>query len=111
MVAALKCDGVMDLAIASSGSNGAVVMFGRGDGTCGQAAFYFGPLTERVRAVDLNHDGHPDLAVLAYCGSHVKTCQSGAVAVLLNNGDGTFGSPTLFDTKGVGPDGIVAGDL
>ena len=108
-VADFNGDGIPDLAIA--GVNAASVMFGIGNGTFQKAVFYYVPLAERVLAVDLNNDSHPDLAVLAYCGSHVKTCRSGAVAVLLNNGDGTFGSPSLFDTNGVGPDGIVAGDL
>ena len=108
-VADFNGDGIPDLAIA--GVNAASVLFGVGNGTFQKAVFYYVPLAERVLAVDLNNDGHPDLAVLAYCGSQVKTCRSGAVAVLLNNGDGTFGSPSLFDTKGVGPDGIVAGDL
>jgi hypothetical protein len=110
-VADLNGDGIADLAIASNGTNAVTVMFGNGDGTFQKAVFYYVPLPERVLAVDLNHDGHPDLAVLAYCGSQVKTCRSGAVVILLNNGDGTFGSPSLFDTKGIGPDGIVAADL
>ena len=62
-------------------------------------------------AVDLNGDGHPDLAVLAYCGRDRKTCASGAVEVFLNNGHGIFGNPHYFSVKGVGPDGIAAADL
>jgi hypothetical protein len=71
---------------------------------------YSAPLPERLLAVDLNHDGHPDLAILAYCGTDPQNCPNGAVQVLLNNGNGIFGSPTYFPVS-VGPDGIAAADL
>ena len=104
-------DGKLDLAAAFNGSNAAGVLFGNGDGTFQKAVLYKVPLPERVLAVDLNSDGQTDLAVLAYCGTHIKTCQTGAVAVMLNNGDGTFASPSYYDTNGVGPDGIASADL
>ena len=107
----LNGDGVLDLAIACNGANAVAVLFGNGDGTFQNAVLYAVPLPERVLAVNLNGDSHPDLAVLAYCGRNVKTCTSGAVAVLLNKGNGTFGRPRFFDVQGVGPDGIAATDL
>jgi hypothetical protein len=110
-VADFNGDGILDLAVATSGANAVEVMLGNGDGTFKKGVPYHVPLPERVLAANLNGDTHPDLAVLAYCGSNPKTCLSGAVAVLLNNGDGTFGSPKFFNTKGVGPDGIAATDL
>jgi len=50
-------------------------------------------------AGDFNGDGRLDLAVT-----------EGAVAILLNNGQG-FGPPTTFSSGGSGADGIVAADL
>jgi hypothetical protein len=104
-------DGRLDLAIADSSSNTVSVMRGNGDGTFGNAVTYRVKLPERVLAVDVNGDGHPDLAVLAYCGKHTAICKSGAVAILLNKGNGTFGKAAYFSVRGVGPDGIAAADL
>jgi hypothetical protein len=110
-VADFNGDGILDLAVACNGGNAVAVLFGNGDGTFKNGGLYHVPLPERVLAANLNGDTHPDLAVLAYCGRNVKTCSSGAVAVLLNKGNGTFGSPQFFNVKGVGPDGIAATDL
>ena len=110
-VADFNGDGKLDLAIANNGNNTVGVMFGNGDGTFQKPVKYHAPQPERVLAVDLNKDGHPDLAVLAYCGPHPKVCASGAVEVLLNNGTGAFGPPRYFNVKGVGPDGIAAADF
>jgi hypothetical protein len=110
-VADFNGDGHLDLAIANNGNNTVAVMLGNGDGTFQKPHTYHAPLPLRVLAVDLNGDGHPDLAVLAYCGRNLKTCASGAVEVLLNNGHGVFGNPVFFSVKGVGPDGIAAADL
>jgi hypothetical protein len=103
-------DGILDLAVANNGDNTVAVLFGNGDGTFQSPVTYSAPLPERLLAVDLNHDGHPDLAILAYCGTDPQNCPNGAVQVLLNNGNGIFGSPTYFPVS-VGPDGIAAADL
>jgi hypothetical protein len=104
-------DGNLDLAIANNAANNVIVMYGSGDGTFKETHAYKVPEPERVLAVDLNGDGYPDLAVLAYCGKDVQTCTSGAVAVLLNQGSGTFKAAKYFSVGGVGPDGIAAADL
>jgi len=103
-------DGILDLAVADNGKNKVFVFMGNGDGTFAPPVSYHAPLAERLLAVDLNHDGHPDLAVLAYCGASPKICAHGAVEVLLNTGNGSFGKPHYF-AVGIGPDGIAAGDL
>lgn len=103
-------DGNIDLATADNGDNEVAVLFGNGDGTFQSPVNYQAPLPERVLGVDLNGDGYPDLAILAYCGSDPQNCPNGAVEVMLNNGNGTFGSGTYFQV-GVGPDGIAAADL
>jgi hypothetical protein len=110
-VADLNGDGHLDLGVANNGSNTVAVMLGNGDGTFRKPYSYHAPLAERVLAVDLNRDGHPDLAVLAYCGPNPNSCNSGSVEVLINKGHGTFKKPLYFTVKGVGPDGIAAADL
>ena len=110
-VADFNGDGKLDLATANSGINNIGVMLGNGNGTFQPAVTYASPLPERVLAVDLNGDGHPDLVSLAYCGPNPKVCKSGAVQVFLNNGDGTFGVPTFFTVNGVGSDGVAAADF
>jgi hypothetical protein len=110
-VADFNGDGRLDLAVANDGNNTVTLFLGKGDGTFRKSRSYHVPEPERVLAVDLNGDGHPDLAVLAYCAKKVKTCVSGAVAVLLNEGGGTFQKPVYYSVNGVGPDGIAAADL
>jgi hypothetical protein len=110
-VADFNGDGQLDLAVANNATNNVIVLFGKGNGTFRKAHSYHVPEPERVLAVDVNGDGAPDLAVLAYCGKNVKTCASGAVAILLNQGNGSFGKPAYFSVNGVGPDGIAAADL
>ncbi|HET9326610.1 MAG TPA: VCBS repeat-containing protein, partial [Candidatus Eisenbacteria bacterium] len=55
-----------------------------------------------VAIADLNADGKPDLAV--------ANSYSGAVSVLLGNGDGSFGPKTDF-SAGMGPHSVAVGDL
>jgi hypothetical protein len=109
-VADFNGDGILDLATANNGTHNVSVFFGNGKGTFKKPVNYFAPLPERVLAIDLNGDGHPDLAILAYCGIDPKVCSHGSVEVLLNTGHGAFGKPSYFPV-GVGPDGIAAADL
>jgi FG-GAP-like repeat len=110
-VADFNGDGYLDLAMVNSGDNTVAVMLGNGNGTFQKPYGYYAPLPENLVAVDLNGDGHPDLAVLAYCGADPNKCQSGAVEVFLNKGNGTFQKPTYSSVNGVGPDGIAAAEL
>jgi hypothetical protein len=110
-VADFNGDRHLDLAVANNGTNTVAIFLGNGDGTFQQPYSYHAPLPERVLAIDVNGDGRADLAVLAYCGRDPRTCSSGAVEVLLNQGHGTFKKPLYFSVKGVGPDGIAAADL
>jgi FG-GAP-like repeat len=103
-------DGKIDLAAANNGDNEVAVLFGNGDGTFQSPVNYQAPLPERVLGVDLNGDGYPDLAILAYCGNDPQNCPNGAVQVMLNNGNGTFGNPNYYQV-GVGPDGIAVAEL
>jgi hypothetical protein len=80
----------------------------------------FGPVTtfdsggagSNVLAImDVNGDALPDLVVANSCYS-ASTCstQQGGVAVLLNNGDGTFGPAVSYQTPGFAL-GVSVGDL
>ncbi len=83
-IADLDHDGHRDLV---SATGNICIRFGDGTGILGTAICYGTPaISNDVRAADVNLDGSPDLVVGTY----------GKVEVLLNNGDGTFGSPSEF---------------
>jgi hypothetical protein len=74
------------------------VGLGNGDGTFTFSASYplgFGAYPWQVKVGDLNNDGYPDIATANLYGSFYG---AGNVSVLLNNGNGTFGSATGYFT-------------
>jgi hypothetical protein len=78
-------DGKIDLATVNSAGDRVSVFFGDGTGKLGAPTFYIpGASFTDVRAADMNNDGKPDLVVF---GSQSFSTN---VAVLLNNGNGTF---------------------
>ena len=68
-------DGKLDIAL-----SGVWVMLGKGDGTFQNPIFSFAAATP-MAVVDINGDGEPDIVAIT---------NSGAVPVLLGNGDGSF---------------------
>jgi hypothetical protein len=102
-------DGIMDLAVTNKSNDTVAVLLGKGDGTFQAAVTYSvgnGPFPVWVVAADFNNDGKPDLAVVnALVGT-----SGGTLAILLNNGDGTFGAATQINT-GISPTSIAAGDF
>ena len=108
----LNGDGKIDLAAATNlpglgsrfGDGSVTVLLNRGDGTFEPAVDYpAGKGATWLVAGDLDGDGDVDVAVLDVGGS-----QSSAVAVLLNNGSGAFGTAATYLT---GANSLVIGDL
>jgi choice-of-anchor C domain-containing protein len=104
----LNGDGRPDLAVANSRSGDVSLLFGNGDGT-------FQPQTRlavanypwSVAIGDLNGDGLPDLVVSTGGSGPPNT---GAVAVLLGNGDGSFRPEGSYPT-GSYTSWVAIGDL
>jgi hypothetical protein len=99
-------DGKLDL-VASTEGGKLSLFLGNGDGT-------FQPQRDitveignddltSVMAADFNGDGKQDLAVVV-----VETQQ---LAVLLGNGDGTFGTPAFYSTQAETPENLVVADF
>lgn len=103
-----NADGKPDVAYVDTAGNnapvGIYVHLGNGDGTLQAPTFYAvsNCSPSQVITADFNRDNKPDLAISCYYGG-----QSGT-QVLLNNGDGTFGNPTVYS---VGAAGVAAADI
>lgn len=108
-VADFNSDGHLDLAVSPNNVDGEVmILLGRG-GTekfGPPTTFPVGGLPRRMAAGDFNGDGKPDLAVSldGFAESPRK------LSILINDGTGKFGAPTLIDIAG-DPVQPVLGDL
>ena len=106
-------DGKQDLAIANQGNpgygddiGGVLVFLGQGNGSFQSPASYPAGVNPKfITAADVNGDGAADLLVATSAPNFVYR-----VAVLLGNGNGTFGSTAQFVTD-YGPAWIAVADL
>jgi FG-GAP-like repeat/Abnormal spindle-like microcephaly-assoc'd, ASPM-SPD-2-Hydin len=121
VVADVNGDGKPDLVVANdcvtistcSTTEGSVgVLLGNGNGTFQTAVVYDsgGAQAISVAVADVNGDGHPDVIVTNHCAS-ASSCASSTVAVLLNQGDGTFGSAVTYNSGGIGAESVFVADL
>lgn len=104
-------DGKEDMAVSGTDADGANVVaiyFGNGDGTFNQTPERYGMASAglAITAADVNGDGFPDLIVTT----------GRRIAVLINNGDGTFQKPVYYNVGGPNnisdqPSSIAVGDF
>jgi hypothetical protein len=103
-------DGYVDTAAAIS-SGVQIILLGAGGNSISRTTIPFPPglLPSKLVTADFNGDGRLDLAVVY--ASTSASGQAGA-AILLGNGDGTFGQPTTFPA-GNGPNlfALAMGDF
>jgi uncharacterized membrane protein len=110
-VADVNGDGKPDLVLPNfDGTVG--VLLGHGDGTFQSVVTYDsgGTVGRQAAVVDVNGDGKLDLVVADSCQSFNCTA-SGAVGVLLGNGDGTFQPAVAYDSGGSRPHSLVVADV
>jgi len=109
-VADLNGDHKLDL-VATNAYDGTIsILFGNGDGTfTAQPLITLGTDDAWVAIADVNHDGHADLVVACY--SSCPGGSGGGFSVLLNNGNGTFGTPTFYGGLPKGVNGIAIADV
>lgn len=101
----LNGDGFLDFVTANPGANTATVMRGDGTGNAFVSSTVIlpnGSSPTGIIADDFDGDGKLDLAVTEY--------NSGKVAVMLGNGDTTFGTATTYST-GSKPVSVITGDF
>jgi hypothetical protein len=100
--------GGVDLIVSNGGVREVTTFTGNGDGTFTEVGSYTtggssGMSVYRPAVVDLDGDGEVDLAV------PMGAYDSSSLAVLLGNGDGSFGAPAVHLTGGVGTGHASAG--
>ena len=116
-LADLNKDGALDAVVLDRSGNAVDVLDGDGSGAFGTQTTYALPSEEQlpdeeadygpasVTIGDFNGDGWPDVAVA------LQTLYPGYLVVALNQGDGTLGDWTPYETGGDYPLDVVSADL
>ena len=96
-------DGKLDLAVRSADDDAILILLGNGDGTftAGATLQTSGEYPENIVAVDLNGDGHLDLAATYADG----------VRVFFGDGTGNFSNPVPYPITNPSFFGIASGDF
>jgi len=99
-------DGALDLAVPNYGSNSVSILLGNGMGGFGAAAnFPAGAGPNGLAVGDFNRDGKLDVVVTNTAAAVPS------ISVLLGDGAGSFGPPTIFSTGFAAPIGVAVADL
>src|SRR5262249_12421580 len=111
----LNGDGIPDVVVSNLRAGTVAVLLGNGDGTFRAAVHYAAAVGKRSNIValgDFNRDGFMDLAVAsgATAVSNTADVTTGAVEVLLGNGDGTFRNGLIYGA-GQGPTFMTVADV
>jgi len=119
-IADVNGDGKPDLIVTNScidntctGGGDAGVFLGNGDGTFqppltyGSGGIYAGSFA----VADINRDGKPDLVIANECSPGSNCVGDGNVAILLNNGNGTFQPAVTYDSGGTTADSVAVADV
>ncbi len=107
-VADFDGDGRLDLALTDTGNQAVAILLGNGNGTFqSQIEYSAGGYPYALSVADFSRDGHPDIAIATegYCCGNL-----GGLAVLRNNGNGTFASPVNYGA-GQEYDSVATDDL
>lgn len=113
LVTDLNQDGVPDVAISTTNSDGVNILVGNGDGTFRYGGqFTAGDGSTAVAVGDFNHDGRVDLAVVnnGIGTTFNSNLSPGNVSLLLGNGDATFQAARNFPA-GFRPIALASGDF
>jgi VCBS repeat protein/PASTA domain-containing protein len=104
-IADLNADGRPDAVTVNKGDSTVSVLLNSGNGAFAAKTDYrtyksYLLLPDGIGIGDLNHDGAPDLTVGSYNVGTGKESEAGAVLVLINRGDATFGPGRSYNVSG-----------
>ena len=113
LITDLNQDGVPDLALSTTNSDGVNILLGNGDGSFRSGGqFTAGDGSTGIAAADFNKDGHVDLAVVnnGIGTTFNSNISPGNVSLLLGKGDGTFQAARNFP-GGYRPTTVASADF